>query len=697
MDSALEKPAVTQFDFSDITTQNLPNPGIDLPGWKSYLSGLQPQQFTVLIVDDSSINLRLIASYLKGYGFTTLIAQDGESALKRAEYARPDIILLDVMMPKMDGFEVCYRLKASEKTQHIPVIFMTALTETQHKVRGFQVGGVDYIIKPFNHEDVLIRVMTHLHIKSLAQSLQSQNEQLQKTATALQQANMELEKRAEELEQQKNQLEQQAIELLKAKETAEASHRVKSAFLGKMGHELRTPLNGILGYVQILKRDKNISVLQADGLHIIQQSGEHLLTLINDILDMSYLETRKLEILPNHFSLANFLHGIVGIMRLRAEQKGLSFHYRLLTLLPQTILADESRLRQVLINLLDNAIKFTSDGGVTLTVMVINPFVGERNNQMKAQIRFEIMDTGVGMTPEYLTKIFRPFEQANDNQGWAEGAGLGLSISQQLVQLMGAQLQVKSDYEHGSTFWFDLDVPISLDQTELDEKQKGTIIGYKGPLRQVLVVDDKPYNRLVLTIFFEALGFKVVEAANGQVGVAQAKAIHPDVILLDLVMPVMTGFEAVKQIRQIPELAEVLVIALSASIFDLEGGESLLAGCNAFLSKPVSMKKLLDLLQTYLDLEWVYDKEADLPSEVVLIGNDLESNNEAAAVFIPPPPEEMVILFDLAMRGNMPEIQKRAGQISQLDPKFKPFAAKLQQLAKNFEEDQILNLVEQFL
>lgn len=222
-----------------------------------------------------------------------------------------------------------------------------------------------------------------------------------------------------------------------------------------MSHELRTPLNGILGYAQILVRNKGLSSQQAEGLNIIQQSGDHLLTLINDILDLSKIEARKMELYAAAFQLPNFLESIAGITSMRAQEKDVTFVYEHKNTLPSGVEADEKRLRQILINLLGNAVKFTDDGQVTLIVSVLND-----TQQTPKQIRFEVIDTGVGMTPEQLEKIFLPFEQVGDIDSRAAGTGLGLAISRQLVELMDSELHVKSELEKGSTFWFDLSLPV---------------------------------------------------------------------------------------------------------------------------------------------------------------------------------------------------------------------------------------------
>jgi signal transduction histidine kinase/DNA-binding NarL/FixJ family response regulator len=518
------------------------------------------------------------------------------------------------------------------------------------------------------------------------------------------------------------QTQQRAAELATAKEAAEVANRAKSEFLSNMSHELRTPLNGILGYAQILKRDSNLSDQQKHGLNIIQQSGEHLLTLITDILDIAKIEASKLELHPTEFHLPSFLQDIARICRRQAEQKDLSFTYEALTPLPPGVRADEPRLRQVLLNLLGNAIKFTDTGGVTFRVSVASDQLSVISDQLsvvgnnvaekqgsrdaKAQekiqnpkskiqnlkFHFEVVDTGSGIAPEQMEKIFSPFEQIGNIYHRAEGTGLGLAISQQLVQLMGSTLYVKSELGQGSAFWFEVELPVV--EVEVGKSRPATrnIIGYKGPLRKVLVADDKAHNRSMLLNILEPLGFEVIEAEDGQEGVTKAQASQPDMILMDLVMPVKTGTEAIQEIRRLSSLSSVVIVATSASVFNEDQQQSMLAGYDAFLAKPVNKKKLLKLLETHLELEWIYKESADEAAKTAA-GDQAEAEES----LVPPPPEEMDILYDLAMRGNMRRLRERADYLEQLDKKFIPFACKLRQLARNFEDEQILALVEQYM
>lgn len=555
---------------------------------------------------------------------------------------KPDAILLDVMMPRMTGYEVTEKLREKWPADQLPIVLLTAKNQIEDLVIGLESGANDYLTKPISKDELLARLKTHIRI---------------------------------------SQLKAESVQLEIEKEAANLASQAKSEFLSNMSHELRTPLNGILGYAQILRRGSNLDESQTSGIEAIYQSGNHLLMLINDILDLSKIEARKLELYPDTLHFSSFITSIVGIIRMRAEQKNVYFFYEAVGDLPSGIKADEKRLRQVLINLLGNAIKFTDEGQVTLRVSMVNAVIDEQ-----ALIHFEVEDSGVGMTAEQLEKIFLPFEQVGDVKRRAAGTGLGLAISRQLVELMGGEIQVESESSKGSRFWFEITLPIVEVKEEVRQKTQ-QIIGYQGERRTILIVDDNQQNRQILLNFLKLLDFNVVEAFNGQEGISLATEIKPDMIFMDLVMPVMTGFEAVQLLRQMPQFKDTPIIANSASVFEADQEKSLIAGCNVFLPKPIEEDKLSDVLVRHLKLEWIY-KEIGLETE--------KENKLAQAPMVPPPADELETLHKLAMMGNMRRIKEHAVQLEALEQKYWPFANKLQELAKNFKRKQILAFIEDF-
>jgi len=394
------------------------------------------------------------------------------------------------------------------------------------------------------------------------------------------------------------------------------------------------------------------------------------------------------------------LRQITGIMRVRAEAKHLALTYEELSPLPTCILADETHLRQVLLNLLSNAVKFTDRGQVTLRVSKLDTGYSKLETDQvnipspvsdsqspvpsvrcPVSLRFEVDDTGPGIVPEHLARIFEPFEQVGRVARRAEGAGLGLAISQQIVEHMGGRLQVRSIIGQGSTFWFDVVLPIAP-AAELERPVAArSIVGYDGAQRTILVVDDKLYNRLVLRDLLEPLGFTVHLAEDGQQAIDQAVKLQPDVILMDIMLPVKTGIEAVREIRQRPELKDIVIIAVSASVLNADRAKSLMAGCDAFLAKPVNLNHLVDVLSAHLRLTWRY---ADAP-----VASD--------APVIPPPPGELATLYDLAQSGRLVEIKDAARRIVTLDARYQPFADRVQALARTVDMAGIMALVESLL
>ncbi|MEN3364158.1 MAG: hypothetical protein V7606_1432, partial [Burkholderiales bacterium] len=371
-------------------------------------------------------------------------------------------------------------------------------------------------------------------------------------------AEEELKKYRDHLEEM---IEERTIELVAAKDAADAANRAKSAFLASMSHELRTPLNAILGYAKILLREKSLSERQATSLSTINESGEHLLTLINDILDLSKVEAGKLELIPEAFNLPAFLENLASVIRIKAEQHSLLFTYDASPDLPRAVRADEKRLRQVLLNLLDNAVKFTDSGQVWLRVHVLDG-TSASNASRHIRLRFEVRDTGIGMSQEQLNEIFRPFVQVGDVQRRLSGTGLGLAISRQLVRLMGGEIHVDTKLGQGSLFYFDLSLP--AESKIAASSPQRNVSSYAGLRKRLLIVDDTPANRMLLVHLMGALGFDIAEATDGQQALEQARATRPDLILMDMVMPGMGGLEATRRLRQMEGLRQVPIIAVSA-------------------------------------------------------------------------------------------------------------------------------------
>ena len=466
-------------------------------------------------------------------------------------------------------------------------------------------------------------------------------------------------------------------ELRLAKEAAETASGAKSSFLATMSHELRTPLNAVLGYAQVLGRDPDLKAEQRKALGIIESSGEHLLSLINEILDLAKIEAGTIEIRPALFDLPRLLQGLADLMRARAKEKGLAFTGEWPPDLPVAVHADEKRLRQVLMNLLDNAIKYTAEGGIALKI-------GPHQNRL----RFLVEDTGIGIRPEQLPKIFESFHQVRDPSTFAEGTGLGLAISKTLVSLMGGTLEVASTPGEGSRFWFDLLLPAVPLVRESPERRRPSIIGVRGARRRLLVVDDKEDNRGLVRDLLTPLGFEILEAEDAEACLRLAASARPDAILLDLRMPGMDGLEATRRLRAMPDARDLVIIAVSASAFEQHRERCLEAGANDFLAKPFRLDRLLDLLRAHLGIEVIY---ADTPAA----GPSATAGDARAMERVVPTGTELDGLLDLARRGHIKQILTEAQRLEALDARYAPFVAEVRVLTEQFQVKKLCQLLEQ--
>ncbi len=510
----------------------------------------------ILIADDNPNNIKVLIDFLKESGFKTLVATSGEFCLKTLERSLPDLILLDVVMPGMDGFETCRQIKASERTKDIPVIFITAIADnTEEKIKGLSIGGVDYISKPIIREEVLARINVHLTLRKLTK------------------------------------------ELIEAKDKAEAANRTKSLFLAQMNHELRTPLSAILGFSKIIEMTKNEEEKQQKYARSIHDAGSHLLNLIEDILDISKIEAGKMELAPIAFNFPYSLKNIVQMLQMRANEKQIYLHCELDPNLPEIVEADEQRLRQVLINLLGNAIKFTEQGGVTLTVKAMGDLsclMSAKSGEVRL-VELKIKDTGIGISPEELDKIFLPFEQVGTNRNKAKGTGLGLAISQQIIALMGSQIEVSSKLGEGSTFSMEIflkeDRSAALPNKDFILEEVTASSSEKRPLK-ILIAEEYRVSQTIAKHLFKRLGYEADAVASGEEVLAALRQQPYDLILMDTHMENMDGIEATRHIlAEWPNGPRPRIVGTSANTMSEHRQECLAAGMDDFIGKPFELEE----------------------------------------------------------------------------------------------------------
>jgi signal transduction histidine kinase/DNA-binding response OmpR family regulator len=466
-------------------------------------------------------------------------------------------------------------------------------------------------------------------------------------------------------------------ELEAAKKGAEAANLAKSVFLSSMSHELRTPMNAILGFAQLMQRDPSLKTAQRSNLETINRSGQHLLALINDVLEISRIEAGRTERIDTAFDFHNFLLGIEEMLRVRAEAKDISLYVEL-DELPRYVENDENKLCQILINLLGNAVKFTDSGSVTLSVRA------GKATEETVPVSFTVKDTGIGIAAEEMDKIFEPFGQTEVGKQRSEGSGLGLTICRKFVQLLGGQVSVASELGKGSEFSFTLPMkPIEADSLPQVETP-AQVIGLEAGQAEyrILVVEDKPDNRQLLRDLLQQVGFQVLEAVNGEEAIARFKDEHPDLICMDMRMPVMDGYEATRRIKAMPDGNRTPIIALTASAFEEDREAIMATGCDGFVRKPLKEHELFDNIKRLLGVRFRYKartaesrKGAPLdPRSLAQLPNELKER-----------------LLEAAQQLDSEEVKK---VLAEIEIQSTPLADALRKLASEFRFDMVIEAVQ---
>jgi signal transduction histidine kinase len=518
---------------------------------------------TIFVVDDLDTNLMVANEVLKEQ-YKVITMPSAARMFLLLKKITPDLILLDIEMPEMDGFKAMRALKEHEEYADIPVIFLSVNFSLE--AEGFQIGAVDFIMKPFSTPVLLNRIKTHLGIDEIIR---------ERT--------------------------QQLIERDKAREAAEAASQSKTFFLANMSHEIRTPMNAIIGMTMIAKKTNDITEKDR-ALDKISDASSHLLGIINDILDMAKIEAGKMELVLTNFHLEKMLQKMITLIQVRADEKRLNLSLNIdADTIPYFVMGDEQRLAQVLMNLLSNAVKFTPEGGnICLRASLVCDIDGQ------CELLFEVMDDGIGITAEQQLKLFDAFEQGGSGVTRIYGGtGLGLTITKRIVNLMGGEIWIESELGKGSNFKFNIKVERGS-ECESEEPGIGDFTCETGMYKNnyLLLAEDVEINREIVTTLLEDTGLIIDCAENGKEALDMITAAPDkyDIVFMDVQMPIMNGLEATKEIRALPERkrGKLPIVAMSANVFTDDIEACFLAGMDDHLGKPLDFDKVLEKLRTYL-------------------------------------------------------------------------------------------------
>jgi signal transduction histidine kinase/HPt (histidine-containing phosphotransfer) domain-containing protein len=631
----------------------------------------------ILIAEDSPTQAELLRHALECHGYTVTSTANGRRAVELARICKPTLIISDVLMPEMDGYQLCQQIKSDAALKEVPVILVTTLADPQDVIRGLECRADNFIIKPYDEHYLVSRVQFVLLNKEIRQHDQTSmgveihfnGQRHFITADRLQILNLLLS--TYEMAVQRNQ------ELTRAKDELHAASNSKSEFLANMSHEIRTPMTAILGYADMLLDPSCSADDRVEHVRVIRRQAEHLLTILNDILDLSKIEAGKLTIERMQVDPRQIVGDVVSLMRVQSAEKGLSLEATYASPIPETIHTDPTRLRQLLINLVGNAIKFTQSGSVKMILKLIQgPTVQQHRLEMA------IVDTGIGLTPQQIQLLFRPFTQAdNSTTRRFGGTGLGLTICRHLAQMLGGDITVQSQVGEGSQFIVTVD-PGDLSGVRMLEEDHEVIkprelTDKPKPLPalrgRVLLAEDGVHNQRAITYYLQKAGAEVAIAENGKVACnmaigALAEGNPFDVILMDMQMPEMDGYEATASLRQREYKGPIIALTAHAMSHDRE--RCIKAGCTDYVSKPIDRHTLIETVAAYLKTAPQEVVNESCPTAEPAVGVPLRSTltddgdpADLVQKFVAEMPATVTRLSELSDLRKIDELREEAHQL----------------------------------
>jgi CheY-like chemotaxis protein len=549
----------------------------------------------ILIVDDDEMVRALLCQKMEEDGYQIVTAKNGEEALIKYQQIQPDVVLMDGIMPAMDGFECCEQLQALPGGDLTPVLMITGLDDNSSLDRAYEVGAADYITKPIHWAVLRQRVKRLLNQSHLYREIEASNLALRETAAQLQNQNYLLEQ---------------------SKKTAESANKAKSAFLAAMSHEIRTPMNGVIGMTGLLL-DTELTAQQYEFVSTIRHSGDALLTLINDILDFSKIESGKLELDYQPFDIRDCIEETLDLLAPKAAEKNLELAYLIYKNTPSWIVGDVTRIRQILVNLVGNGLKFTNSGEVIVGVTARKITVADEDPVIAAdcptyEVRFLVKDTGIGIPQDKIDRLFKAFSQVDSsttrNYG---GTGLGLIISRRLTELMGGKLWVESNSDGGSSFFFTIIAKAAPASPQYRQKEQQKTEDLQG--KRLLIVEDNSTHRKILALQAQSWGMSAHATESGSEAIKLLNLRgHFDLAILDMQMPEMDGLELAQAIRQFPEYRDLPLVMLSSLSISRAEIEAAQVDFAATLNKPIKQFQLQDVLSHILS---AHPKQALLPAK----------------------------------------------------------------------------------